>query len=133
MRALKRLIAACCPGLCARRPDRSRAARGHEDLADLPKQNWSFDGPFGAFDLAAAQRGFQVYPNVCSNCHSMTLLHYRDLAGIGLIAGADQGGRRQRDGAARRRRPGPADGRAGHAGQPVPLALRQRRRRRARR
>jgi ubiquinol-cytochrome c reductase cytochrome c1 subunit len=49
-----------------------------------PEQDWSFDGPFGAFDLAAAQRGFQVYSEVCSVCHSMQHLHYRDLAGIGL-------------------------------------------------
>ncbi|HXT82648.1 MAG TPA: cytochrome c1 [Acetobacteraceae bacterium] len=49
-----------------------------------PSQNWSFDRIFGTYDLAAAQRGFQVYSEVCSNCHSMTLLHYRDLVGIGL-------------------------------------------------
>jgi ubiquinol-cytochrome c reductase cytochrome c1 subunit len=49
-----------------------------------PKQKWSFSGLFGAYDLAAAQRGFQVYESVCQNCHSMNLLHYRDLAGIGL-------------------------------------------------
>jgi ubiquinol-cytochrome c reductase cytochrome c1 subunit len=48
-----------------------------------PKLSWSFDGPFGTFDRAAAQRGFQVYEEVCSHCHSMNLLHYRDLAGIG--------------------------------------------------
>jgi len=59
------------------------AARAQE-LSDLPKQKWTFDGPFGAFDLASVQRGLGVYLNVCSNCHSMTLLHYRDLAGIGL-------------------------------------------------
>lgn len=51
-----------------------------------PSQSWSFDGPFGAFDLASVQRGFQIYQEVCSNCHSMRLLHYRDLAGIGLSA-----------------------------------------------
>jgi ubiquinol-cytochrome c reductase cytochrome c1 subunit len=50
----------------------------------MPHENWSFDGPFGAFDLAAVQRGFQIYSNVCSNCHSMQMLHYRDLSGIGL-------------------------------------------------
>ncbi|HEY3846144.1 MAG TPA: cytochrome c1 [Acetobacteraceae bacterium] len=49
-----------------------------------PHQQWSWQGPFGTFDLAAAQRGFQVYSEVCSNCHSMKELHYRDLAGIGL-------------------------------------------------
>jgi ubiquinol-cytochrome c reductase cytochrome c1 subunit len=52
--------------------------------ADLPNEHWSFSGLFGTFDLAAAQRGFQVYSSVCSNCHSMKLLHYRDLSGIGF-------------------------------------------------
>jgi ubiquinol-cytochrome c reductase cytochrome c1 subunit len=51
-----------------------------------PAQHWSFDGPFGTFDLASAQRGFQVYSEVCSVCHSLEYLHYRDLAGIGLSA-----------------------------------------------
>lgn len=52
-----------------------------------PAQRWSFDGPFGAFDLASAQRGFQVYSEVCSVCHAMQFLHYRDLEGIGLNEG----------------------------------------------
>jgi ubiquinol-cytochrome c reductase cytochrome c1 subunit len=52
----------------------------------LPHENWSFRHLFGTFDQAALQRGFQVYANVCSNCHSMQYLHYRDLAGIGLTA-----------------------------------------------
>ncbi|HEX2941271.1 MAG TPA: cytochrome c1, partial [Rhodopila sp.] len=50
----------------------------------LPDVHWSFQSVFGTFDLAAAQRGFQIYSQVCSNCHSMHLLHYRDLSGIGL-------------------------------------------------
>lgn len=50
----------------------------------LPKVKWSFQSLFGTFDLAAAQRGFQVYSNVCSNCHTMQYMHYRDLSGIGL-------------------------------------------------
>lgn len=49
-----------------------------------PKQKWTFTSVFGAFDLASAQRGFQVYSETCANCHSMRLLHYRDLTGIGL-------------------------------------------------
>ncbi len=49
-----------------------------------PHQHWSFDGPFGTYDLAAAQRGYQVYSEVCSVCHSMQYLHYRNLEGIGL-------------------------------------------------
>jgi ubiquinol-cytochrome c reductase cytochrome c1 subunit len=51
---------------------------------EFPKQEWSFAGPFGAYDKASAQRGFQVYKEVCSACHSMKLVYYRNLAGIGL-------------------------------------------------
>jgi ubiquinol-cytochrome c reductase cytochrome c1 subunit len=54
-----------------------------EEVKPTP-QHWSFDGIFGVPDLAAAQRGFQVYAEVCSNCHAMHQLHYRDLTGIGL-------------------------------------------------
>lgn len=57
-----------------------------QDAPVPPQQVWSFDGPFGTFDMAAAQRGFQVYSQVCANCHSMDQLHYRDLSGIGLSA-----------------------------------------------
>jgi ubiquinol-cytochrome c reductase cytochrome c1 subunit len=48
-----------------------------------PHVPWSFDGPFGTFDRAALQRGFQIYSEVCSNCHSMNLLSYRDLSALG--------------------------------------------------
>ena len=48
-----------------------------------PKVAWSFAGPFGTFDRAQLQRGFQIYFNVCSGCHSMNLLHYGDLAALG--------------------------------------------------
>ncbi len=57
-----------------------------EETITLPKQNWSFEGLFGTYDLAAAQRGFQVYAEVCSNCHSMDQMFYRNLSGIGLSA-----------------------------------------------
>ena len=43
------------------------------------KTDWSFKGPFGKFDRAALQRGYQVYSEVCSGCHSMDLLSYRNL------------------------------------------------------
>ena len=41
---------------------------------------FSFDGPFGKFDQGALQRGYKVYAEVCSACHSMNLLSYRNLA-----------------------------------------------------
>lgn len=59
-------------------------AQGHEAVGDTPKQPWSFNGPFGTFDRASAQRGFQVYKEVCSNCHSMKLVYYRSLTALGL-------------------------------------------------
>lgn len=50
----------------------------------LPPQVWSFSGLFGTFDRASAQRGFQVYKEVCSTCHSMRQGYYRNLTAIGL-------------------------------------------------
>lgn len=57
------------------------SAASHE--TDLPAQDWGFSGPFGTFDRAALQRGFQVYSQVCSSCHAMKHLYYRDLADLG--------------------------------------------------
>jgi ubiquinol-cytochrome c reductase cytochrome c1 subunit len=41
------------------------------------------DGPFGKFDKQQLQRGFQVYSEVCSACHSLKLVSFRDLKGLG--------------------------------------------------
>lgn len=49
-----------------------------------PPTGWSHQSSVGTYDRAALQRGFQVYKNVCSACHSMKLLAYRDLAAIGF-------------------------------------------------
>ena len=66
-------------------PAAVRAADSHAEAEiKIPSQKWSFDGIFGTPDLASAQRGFQVYSEVCSACHSMRQLHYRDLTGIGF-------------------------------------------------
>lgn len=56
------------------------------ESVDLPKHDWSFSGIFGTFDRAALQRGFQVYKDVCSGCHAMHLMAYRNLAEIGFNA-----------------------------------------------
>jgi ubiquinol-cytochrome c reductase cytochrome c1 subunit len=60
------------------------SAGAEEGLPPFPKVQWSFSGPFGTYDRASAQRGFQVWNEVCSACHSMKLMSYRDLEGIGL-------------------------------------------------
>jgi ubiquinol-cytochrome c reductase cytochrome c1 subunit len=46
----------------------------------IPRVGWSFDGPTGQFDRAQLQRGFQVYQNVCSACHGLSRLSWRNLA-----------------------------------------------------
>lgn len=50
----------------------------------IPDTKFSFDGIFGTYDRASAQRGFQVYKEVCSACHSLRLLSYRNLRELGL-------------------------------------------------
>ncbi len=41
--------------------------------------HWSFEGPLGKFDQAQLQRGYKVYREVCSACHSMNLMSFRNL------------------------------------------------------
>jgi cytochrome c1 len=48
-----------------------------------PELKWSFSGPFGTYDPAQLQRGFKIYREVCSNCHSLNLLSFRNLADPG--------------------------------------------------
>ncbi|MBD8891369.1 cytochrome c1 [Roseibium litorale] len=46
----------------------------------IPREQWSFAGPFGTFDKAQLQRGFKVYREVCSACHSLKQVSFRNLA-----------------------------------------------------
>jgi ubiquinol-cytochrome c reductase cytochrome c1 subunit len=49
------------------------------DVRSAKDIEFSFEGPFGKFDKAQLQRGFQVYKEVCSSCHSMKYLSFRNL------------------------------------------------------
>ena len=53
------------------------------DKIEYPQQDWSFSGVMGTFDRASQQRGLQVYKEVCSGCHGLRLLAYRNLKAIG--------------------------------------------------
>ena len=55
------------------------SAFAEEKSIDLIHTDWSFDGLFGTFDRASLQRGYQVYQEVCSGCHSVQHLSYRNL------------------------------------------------------
>jgi ubiquinol-cytochrome c reductase cytochrome c1 subunit len=52
------------------------------DTSPLPPKTpgWSFSGPFGMYDRAALQRGFQVYKEVCSACHSLNRVSFHALS-----------------------------------------------------
>jgi ubiquinol-cytochrome c reductase cytochrome c1 subunit len=58
----------------------SNVAYSEEKKAEFIKNNWSFKGVFGTFDRASLQRGYQVYQEVCSGCHSVQHLSYRNLS-----------------------------------------------------
>ncbi|KQX40178.1 cytochrome C [Devosia sp. Root436] len=55
------------------------AQEGHA-TPHIEKQSWSFAGIFGTYDQNQLQRGFQVFREVCSNCHSARLIAFRTLA-----------------------------------------------------
>ena len=57
-------------------------AAGGGDVT-LVKSDWSFSGPFGHFDKASMQRGFQVYREVCAGCHGLEYIAFRNLADLG--------------------------------------------------
>jgi ubiquinol-cytochrome c reductase cytochrome b/c1 subunit len=51
---------------------------------EVKAQKWSFNGPFGLFDRASLQRGFQVYKEVCAPCHGLGFLSFQDLEALGF-------------------------------------------------
>lgn len=71
----KALVIAALLGLAVSAQSAS-AATSQETLKDV---SWSFEGPFGRFDQQQLQRGYKVYHDVCSSCHSMKLMSYRNL------------------------------------------------------
>ena len=68
-------------GLAAALASSAAMAAGEGPLP--PRQTWSFAGPFGSFDRAQLQRGFQVYREVCAACHSLSRIAFRNLAEAG--------------------------------------------------
>ena len=55
-----------------------------EEAMSLKKQNWSFEGIFGRYDNSTLQRGLQIYQEVCSACHGMKRLRFRELRDLGF-------------------------------------------------
>jgi ubiquinol-cytochrome c reductase cytochrome c1 subunit len=69
------VLAAATIGLVASQP--AAAETEHNPLKDV---SFSFQGPFGVFDRGQLQRGYKVYEQVCSSCHSIDLLAFRNLS-----------------------------------------------------
>ncbi len=59
------------------------AKSGHYPILKPAEVDWSFAGPFGTYDKAQLQRGLKIYKEVCSACHSMKLVSFRTLEGLG--------------------------------------------------
>jgi ubiquinol-cytochrome c reductase cytochrome b/c1 subunit len=60
----------------------SAAQAAVSTLPALPPRtdvHWSFEGPFGHYDRAQLQRGFQIYKEVCSACHSLNRVTFHTL------------------------------------------------------
>ncbi len=49
-------------------------AGGHFPILKPHEETWSFAGPFGKYDKGQLQRGLKIYKEVCSACHSMSLV-----------------------------------------------------------
>jgi ubiquinol-cytochrome c reductase cytochrome c1 subunit len=55
------------------------AAGQAEEHYEIPRQKWTFGGIFGYFDKQQLRRGYKIYKDVCSGCHNLGLLSYRNL------------------------------------------------------
>ncbi len=75
---MRAILAALALGLAA-----PAALAAGPEIA-IPAQKWSFNGPFGTFDRAELQRGYQVYKEVCAACHAMKYVAFRNLRDIGF-------------------------------------------------
>ncbi|GGE19207.1 ribosomal protein P2 [Aureimonas endophytica] len=72
------------PGASHSTPEaEAHSATPHYPLKHPATLSWSFSGPLGHWDVGQLQRGLKVYKEVCSNCHSLELVSFRDLRALG--------------------------------------------------
>ncbi len=84
MSAKSRLLSAALAfGLVAAAPALAQDAQTAAENPLPSMQSWSFAGPFGKYDTQQLQRGYEVYKTVCSNCHSMKDVAFRNLSDPG--------------------------------------------------
>lgn len=59
-----------------------RSVKASDLVAHAPNYSWGFYGMFNSFDHKSLRRGWEVYKNVCSACHSLQYVAYRELVGV---------------------------------------------------
>jgi ubiquinol-cytochrome c reductase cytochrome c1 subunit len=62
-------------------------AQASGDQKHAKDMQWQFDGMSGTVDRASAQRGLQVYKEVCASCHGLKRVAFRNLTEIGFSEG----------------------------------------------
>jgi ubiquinol-cytochrome c reductase cytochrome c1 subunit len=72
-------VAVAALALCAT----STISMAAGDAIKIERNQWSFSGLFGQFDQAQLQRGFQVYQEVCTSCHGLKRMYFRNLVQAG--------------------------------------------------
>lgn len=77
------ILALLSTTLIAATDARAEGGGNAHQVAPLIAQDWSFSGPFGTYDKAALQRGYKVYREVCSSCHAMKRVAFRNLHALG--------------------------------------------------
>jgi len=81
--AVAGLVLAGALGAATAQEEHSETEPTHFPIHKPEEQSWSFAGPFGTYNKAQLQRGLKVYKEVCSACHSMELVAFRTLEGLG--------------------------------------------------
>ncbi|MEL6530976.1 MAG: cytochrome c1 [Pseudomonadota bacterium] len=71
------------PGLINYAPPERPDYYAFQEKNIKPEGGFSFDGPLGKWDYAQLQRGYQVYKQVCSACHSLKFVAFRNLQELG--------------------------------------------------
>jgi len=61
-------------------PVLSAPALANSEGTHIERQEWSFAGFTGQYDKAQLQRGFQVFQQVCTACHGLKRVRFRNLA-----------------------------------------------------
>lgn len=62
----------------------TEGAESHSHVVVPPAESWSWQSLTGTFDRASAQRGYQIYKEVCAACHSLKRVAYRNLTELGF-------------------------------------------------